>query len=475
VELVLPDRCLAFFVDDSGHEELLPDQPVWCLGGCAVLGRDLDAMIVQPWRAIRNLVTGSPDTPLHAHKFPKIANSDGMEAVAEFFRVRPFFRFGAILSVDTQILYDVTQLRMLETLDPSRLSEVVQRNFPTMRMVLEKGINEIVQQTLCKEVKVIFESSQRVDKLIEAAFQSLAVRRGSKHIPSESYFMPKSAGDCALEVADFVMHAVGRQGRQNLKDRSKYLPDFKVIFHSVDRRLTSFIDVASFSETDQRPDSSSPHTNASRQPDIIGPALTHVFHAAGARQQQVAQTWVAISHKVGGRLPNSLLMYSIQRDADVDLLLRSIEDEMARRDVNAHQQGPFFVSKYQELMSTYWIGSVYETFRLLNSRGLADQDPRFDEIHNDLRLLRITLEKHEVAKDRKAKTPVQFTRYPPRNGPSDSYTYDRDDDQRSHIMVSRLNPSGSYAWLALDLENKSERWIERRGLSDRIIELWKDT
>jgi hypothetical protein len=260
VQLVLPDRCLTFYVDDSGHEELLPDQSVWCLGGCAVLGRDLDAMIVQPWRAIRKLVTGSPDTQLRGNKFRKVATPEGMEAVAEFFRVQPFFRFGAILSVDTQILYDMSQLRMMETLDPARMSEIVQQTLPTMKMVLEKRINEIVQQTLCKEVKVIFESSQRVDELIQAAFQTLRVYRGSKHIPSECYFMSKSAGDCALEVADFVVNAVGGQGRQNLKDRTTYRRDFEAVFHSVDRRLTSFADVTSVSKNDESRDSKAPRS-----------------------------------------------------------------------------------------------------------------------------------------------------------------------------------------------------------------------
>jgi hypothetical protein len=69
---------------------------------------------------------------------------------------------------------------------------------PTMRGVLEKRIGDIVEMTLCKEVKVIFESSQRTEIRIQEAFQELAFFRGSKPIPSECYFMPKSAGEPAL-------------------------------------------------------------------------------------------------------------------------------------------------------------------------------------------------------------------------------------------------------------------------------------
>lgn len=176
-------------------------------------------------------MTGSPATPLHANKFHNIAKPGDIEAVGEFFRIRPFWRFGAIITVQTKLADELSLLR-------------------TMKVVLEQRINQIVQATLCKEVKVIFESSDRADKLIEEAFQNLELHRGSKQIPSECYFMPKSAADRALEVADFVMHAVGRQARHNLKHRGSFLPDFCAVFHAVDSRLTSFTEVGSVTKSD---------------------------------------------------------------------------------------------------------------------------------------------------------------------------------------------------------------------------------
>jgi hypothetical protein len=35
-ELVIPDRCLVVFVDDTGHQALVPNHPIYGLGGCAV-------------------------------------------------------------------------------------------------------------------------------------------------------------------------------------------------------------------------------------------------------------------------------------------------------------------------------------------------------------------------------------------------------------------------------------------------------
>src|SRR5271156_5252732 len=94
-QLILQDRCLAVFVDDTGHEAM-KGHPVYGLGGCAVLARDLEGVIRQPWKEIRKRVTGSADTQLHASKFPGIAKTGDMEAVGEFFCVQPFWRFGAV-------------------------------------------------------------------------------------------------------------------------------------------------------------------------------------------------------------------------------------------------------------------------------------------------------------------------------------------------------------------------------------------
>lgn len=223
--LILQDRSLAIFVDDTGHEALAKNHSVYGLGGCAVMARDLTRIITLPWKEIRKRITGSPETPLHANKFPGIAKAGDIEAVAEFFRVQSFWRFGAIITDETKLADEISLMR-------------------TMKGVLQQRISGIAQMTLCKEVKVIFESSDRADKLIEDAFQDFELYRGSKHIPSECYFMPKSAAEPALEVADFVMHAVGRQARHSLKHRGSFVPDFCAVFHAVEPKLTSFMEVA---------------------------------------------------------------------------------------------------------------------------------------------------------------------------------------------------------------------------------------
>jgi Protein of unknown function (DUF3800) len=223
-KLVLQDRTLTVFVDDTGHETLVKGQPVYGLGGCAALGRDIERIINQPWKELRRLVTGSSDTRLHAHKFSRIATAEDFEAVAQFFRAQPFWRFGAVFTTETTLLPEISLMQ-------------------TMKGVLEKRIQDIVERTLCKEVSILFESSERANDLIQKTFRQLDFNRVSKRIPSQCYFMPKAVGEPALEVADFVMHAIGRQTRHNLDQRGSFLPDFCAIFHAVPPNLISFMEV----------------------------------------------------------------------------------------------------------------------------------------------------------------------------------------------------------------------------------------
>jgi hypothetical protein len=85
MNLLLPNDCLAVFVDDTGHEALVKEQPVYGLGGCAIIARNLDRVIRQPRREVRRRVTGSADIPLHASAFGQKATKEQISIVAVFF------------------------------------------------------------------------------------------------------------------------------------------------------------------------------------------------------------------------------------------------------------------------------------------------------------------------------------------------------------------------------------------------------
>ncbi|MFK4385164.1 hypothetical protein [Bradyrhizobium sp. USDA 223] len=86
-------------------------------------------------------------------------------------------------------------------------------------MVLNKRIADIARWTRFHSIAMIFESSERADPLIEEAFQNIAIEEDGKRLPVDCYFMRKREAESGLEVADFIMHAIGRQARHNLTKR----------------------------------------------------------------------------------------------------------------------------------------------------------------------------------------------------------------------------------------------------------------
>jgi hypothetical protein len=170
----VPDDCLTVFVDDTGHEALIEGQPVYGLGGCAVLAGELDYVICGPWREVRRLVTGSAETPLHANPFAGFATHENILTVAEFFRVQPFARLGAIVSFKT---------KFADELGP----------VPTMAKVLQERIREVASRTAFGSVAVVLESSQRADRLVEEAFQGFGLEENGKPIFGRVFFHAQGA------------------------------------------------------------------------------------------------------------------------------------------------------------------------------------------------------------------------------------------------------------------------------------------
>jgi hypothetical protein len=82
------------------------------------------------------------------------------------------------------------------------------------------------------EVAFIFEASERSDVLVQRYFSDIPVTIAGAHVPVQLGIMPKSVGDEALEVADFIIHTAGQQARRWEKGDETFRRDFQSIFHA---------------------------------------------------------------------------------------------------------------------------------------------------------------------------------------------------------------------------------------------------
>jgi hypothetical protein len=196
--------------------------------------------------------------------------------------------------------------------------------------------------------------------------------------------------------------------------------------------------------------------------------ITIAFRLAASRYPDLHQTWVKASFQIGSLLPNSLLVSSVQRAGQLDMVLRCMEDDFSLPPEGAKEDA-IFSGDCQIMLSELWIGVVYEIFRLLIERKLAFDNDEFMALAHDLRLLRIPLEKHEIAADRKLSGPLLMRKHPSNNDETDRYRYLNQDAQRAHIMPTGISGRGSVMWNVIDVEASKSYWLERRALSERIV------
>jgi len=199
--------------------------------------------------------------------------------------------------------------------------------------------------------------------------------------------------------------------------------------------------------------------------------IAAAFAVARRKYPDLNKSWIQTSFRLGGLLAASRLSVNVQHDGELDLVLRCMEDERA---AGGAEQDALFEFNYQMMLSEMWVASVYETLRLLRERKLLAETDEIAALAEDFRLLRVPLEKHEIANQGQLKAPLQFQKVPSKGDATDVYVYNKTkiDPKSAHIMPGGISSRGSCMWLTVDIKNGQERWIERRSLSDRIIAFW---
>ena len=104
--------------------------------------------------------------------------------------------------------------------------------------------------------------------------------------------------------------------------------------------------------------------------------MSTAFRLAFTQHREIRQAWIDISLRIGGLLPASELLVSIQRIGDLDIVLRCMEEETTadtsrQQEVTGEEDFSFH---YQVMLSEVWICNSYEIFRLLQDQKIGEPE-----------------------------------------------------------------------------------------------------
>jgi hypothetical protein len=201
---------------------------------------------------------------------------------------------------------------------------------------------------------------------------------------------------------------------------------------------------------------------------FVGDVLVAAFTRARMMTPGLAERWVHASFRVGGLLPTSLISKNVQRLGEIDAVCRCLERELVEAPLSS--EGLDMRLHYYAMMAELWMGTAYSICFIINNRKLAVDAP-FQALNEDLRLVRVQLEKYEIPSDRDLESPIEMTTGPSGRGQPEprNSIYDYKDKRRAHIGRSGLSDRHSLMWEVIEVDPVGHRWLERTNLSDRFL------
>ena len=197
--------------------------------------------------------------------------------------------------------------------------------------------------------------------------------------------------------------------------------------------------------------------------------LVGAFVEAQIAAPDLHRKWTNLGWKAGPHSRGFSPVPDFKFLGELDLVLREMErDLVSERSPSALDLRPDLLRS----LSGAWIGLAYSTHYLVR------QDERLPAVmestYDDLRLLRVQLEKHEYSAQgikKPDRRPMTMAEFGP-EGPGERSIYDPDDPDRQFSPVLGISYRGSMVWNVGDLRNRSSKWVERQSLSDQILSGW---
>lgn len=217
-----------FFIDETGDEGFSdPNFPLFGLGGVGSnLGHYVDT-IRPAWVHMKDKYFSGADKIFHAADL-RTPTPEEIDALAHFFENFQTMRVAAVTTDQTAFGPGIIPIQATALCLQQRILSVLkyQNKFP--------------------RVYLLFEENPRIERDIERFFSNFQeLDADGIKIPVVGAFMPKTALEPGLEIADTIMHTTGAQVRNRLEKKldNPDRKDWTSVWRSMPDQLCSYLQI----------------------------------------------------------------------------------------------------------------------------------------------------------------------------------------------------------------------------------------
>jgi len=232
---------LLIFLDETGDEQYSdPKHPVFGIGGCAIISNDYVRRIQKPWNRLKSTVLGLKDQPFHAVDFEYSRPTMQKITAINAFMAKEFYRIAVTTDINT---------KRPEGYD----------GHETVSTVVFEYIRRLITRHSARRCMIFFERSERGDRFLERNLpinNMEAINVFSEPVDVSGYLLPKKSSEAGIEIADLIIHTAGKQQRKFGKGYAdgirNFTPDFKAVFHALDRSWMLYNSIAAMEHYDEK-------------------------------------------------------------------------------------------------------------------------------------------------------------------------------------------------------------------------------